>query len=573
MVDIRRTVGRLAAVLLVLAGSAASAPPLPATAAASPFVTTAGTRFLLDDRPFYVAGTNNHYLGWGTRAEVDQVLESAATSGYNVVRGIMHSVKGSPDGVTKRHVWNPASTADSSNMGVHGTHLAYWDPARNTYAFNDSTVDGLGRWDYVIYKAGQLGLKLNIAMLDFWQWAGGAQQVSSWYVDDYDGARDPQRYTFFFQDPRAKRFYRDWTAHVLDRVNSLTGVRYRDDPTVFAWDLMNEPEVSSVALAQSWMQEMATHVKARGARQLVGTGSEGFYGGQAGSDPDTEPVNVPAVDFQTWHTYPTYHGVTPAGVLDLVRRHCDSARNGGKPVLMQEFAYPAVTSDERRRRSDIYRSWLAAIQANDDCAGWMYWRLEGRVKAQPTRPHPQDDTADPARFVWPPDNGEHFGINGDTDPAYAMFAAEAARLREKNGPAVVVIDDAVTGDGSGRWTYSEGWTHCTSCEPEPGVEYHENTQSWSAVAGATATLAFTGTRVTYRGVTAGHHGIAAVSVDGGAEVMIDLYRPTKTGDMPLWTSPVLAPGDHTLRVRVTGARNPAAASTEVTLDRVDVSTS
>jgi hypothetical protein len=117
---------------------------------------------------------------------------------------------------------------------------------------------------------------------------------------------------------------------------------------------------------------------------------------------------------------------------------------------------------------------------------------------------PQDDTADPAAFVWPPDNGENFGINGRTDLAYAMFAAEAVWLRGKNGPATVAVDDAAPG----RWTSSEGWTHCTACdEPDSAAAYHQASQSWSA------TLGFAGTRVTYRGVTASYHGIAAVSVD------------------------------------------------------------
>ena len=548
----------IAAVLLILTGLGAA--PRPADAAVeTPFVTAAGTRFVLGGRPFYVAGTNNHYLGWGTRAEVDSVLTSAADSGYNVVRGILNSVKGSPDGVTKRHVWNPASTADSSNMGVHGTYLAYWDTTRNTYAFNDSSTDGLGRWDYVIWKAGRLGLRLDIAMLDFWQWAGGAQQVNAWYLDGFDAANDPRRYTFFYQDPRAKQFYRDWTAHVLDRVNPLTGLRYADDPTIFAWDLMNEPEVSSVGLAQSWMQEMALHLKARGARQLVGTGSEGFYDGRAGSDPDTEPVAAPAVDFQTWHTYPTYHNVTPQGVVDLIARHCASARRAGKPVLLQEFAYPATTAAERDSRATLYRTWLDAVFANDDCAGWTYWRLEGKVKAQPTRPHPQDDDADPSTFVWPPDNGEGFSVNGETDPAYQAFADQAAQLRGKNR---TVVDDP-------GWTYGDGWTHCTACD-ESAVTFHGASQSWSAVTGRSATLTFTGTRVTYRAVTASHHGIAAVSIDGAAETSIDLYSATKTGDVPVWTSPALRSGPHTLRVRVTGTRNPASTGTGVTIDRADV---
>jgi mannan endo-1,4-beta-mannosidase len=423
-------------ILALVAGLGAILLVRPA-AAASTFVTTSATRFILGGKPFYVAGTNNHYLGWGTRPEVDSVLNSAKASNYNVVRTILHSVVGSLDGTTKPNIWNPASTADASNMGMHGTYLIYWDTATNTYKFNDSAATGLGRWDYVIQKAGQLGLKLDISLLDFWQWAGGSQQVNAWYIPNYNGSSDPQRYTFFYSDPRTKQFYKDWVSHVMNRVNSLTGVKYSDDPTIFAWDLMNEPEVSSVSLAQSWYQEMASYVKAQGAKQLVTAGSEGFYGGQAGSDPDTEPGNVPAIDFQTWHTYPTYHGITPQAVVDLVNRHCASARAAGKPVIMQEFAYPARSASEKVSRSGIYASWLSAIYNNNDCGGWLYWRLEGKVVAPPTHTHPQDDAVTPS--IWPPDNGEAFSIYGEPDtskpqydPAYQMFATEAARLIAKN---------------------------------------------------------------------------------------------------------------------------------------------
>ena len=580
-------------VLLLAAAFAMVLANRPASAA-STFVTTSGTRFVLGSQPFYVAGTNSHYLGWGTRAEVDSMLNEAKDSNYNVVRTILHSIVGSLDGTTKPNIWNPASTADASNMGMHGTYLAYWDTATNTYKFNDSNTTGLGRWDYVIAKAGQLGIKLDIALLDFWQWAGGSQQVNSWYIPNYNGSGDPQRYTFFYTDARTKQFYKDWTSHVLNRVNSVTGVRYKDDPTIFAWDLMNEPEVSSVSLAQSWFQEMATYVKSQGAKQLVTTGSEGFYGGQAGSDPDTEPVNVPAVDFQTWHTYPTYHGISPQDVVNLIARHCASARAKGKPTLMQEFAYPARSASEKQNRSSIYQSWLQAIYNNNDCGGWLYWRLEGKVVPPPTRVHPQDDGVNPASFIWPPDNGEGFSIYAETDtskaqydPAYQMFKTEAARLIGKNGgtvpttgppvspstspsstpppPASGTVDDSASG-----WRYSGNWSHCTSCN-ESGVTLYNASQSWSQSTGDTATLTFTGRQVQYRAVTANHHGIAGVSIDNGTEVAVDLYSAAKAGDVLVWTSPALAAGSHTLRIRNTGTKNASSGGTTVTLDRVDVS--
>src|SRR6266496_2287366 len=105
-----------------------------AQAAPAGFVTRCGTLFCLNGKTFNIAGTNNHYLGWGTQSEVDHVLNDAKAMNLNVVRTIMHSVRGSLDSTqvnqgTMPLKWNWGSTADSSNMGMKGVYILYWDNA------------------------------------------------------------------------------------------------------------------------------------------------------------------------------------------------------------------------------------------------------------------------------------------------------------------------------------------------------------------------------------------------------------------------------------------------------------
>ena len=45
----------------------------------------------------------------------------------------------------------------------------------------------------------------------------------------------------FYWSPVARGLYQRHLAAMTGRVNTVTGVAYRDDPTIFAWDLMNEP--------------------------------------------------------------------------------------------------------------------------------------------------------------------------------------------------------------------------------------------------------------------------------------------------------------------------------------------
>ncbi|MBI1276785.1 MAG: hypothetical protein GC179_01520 [Anaerolineaceae bacterium] len=389
-------------------------------AAPNGFVTPCGTNFCLNGQVFNVAGTNNHYLGFGTRAEVDQVLSDAKAMSVNVVRTIMHSVRGSLDSTQQNQgavplKWNWGSTAESSNLGMNGVYILYWDTASNKMAWNDSTENGLGRWDYVIWKAKQLNLKLNIALLDFWQWAGGVQQINSNFKrGSYDAKNAPDRYTFFFQNADTQQFYREWVNHVLNRTNTLTGIKYKDEPTIFAWDLMNEPEMAGSGLGRQWISAMSAYVKTIDPNHMVASGNEGFADGHAGSNPQIE-MGISTIDFATWHTYPVYHNLSTNDVVNLINTNCQIGANGKKPVLLQEFGYPSSKSDQ----STAYALWLNTIQNNPNCAGWLYWRLVSKQQ----------------NGQYPADNGEHLDIYNNNSASAQVFKNAAAKLIARNGSA------------------------------------------------------------------------------------------------------------------------------------------
>jgi len=67
-----------------------------------------------------------------------------------------------------------------------------------------------------------------------------------------------------------------------------------------------------------------------------------------------------------------------------------------------------------------------------------------------------------------------------------------------------------------------------------------------------------------------NHGIGAVSIDGGSETNVDFYSATRTGNVLLWASPILTPGQHMFKVRVTGTKNSNSGGTYVAVDRADI---
>ncbi len=382
------------------------------------FVGRSGTLFTLHGEPFYVAGSHTHYLAWGTPAEVDGALHDAKALNLNVVRFFITSFIGSLDKTTKPTIWAWPGAPDSANMDTKGVYTVFWDTKTNGIAFNDGP-DGFQKIDYAIKKAGELGIRLNLAFMDFWQYAGGSQQMRAWYGSvgnlGRTGAEQSlsgpdERYDFFFRDARTKADYKKLVSYVLNRKNSLTGVVYKHDPTIFAWDLMNEPEVKSVDLAIEWKSEMAAFVKSIDQNHLLSAGNEGFYGGNAGNDPDRE-LAIEGIDFGTWHAYPAYHNITPGAVNDLIRRHAESAKKANKPVLLQEFGYSSLNPDQLQ----AYQGWLNTAYEEKDCAGWLHWRLTSKM----------------ADGKYPRDNGEHFDLNNDGGPLAKTISDAALRQRNK----------------------------------------------------------------------------------------------------------------------------------------------
>lgn len=86
------------------------------------------------------------------------------------------------------------------------------------------------------------------------------------------------RHNDFFTDRYCKKFYRSHVSAVLLRVNSINGRTYKDDPTIMAWNLMNEPRcVGCPEALQNWIDEMAQFVKTQDANHLLTVGVDGFY--------------------------------------------------------------------------------------------------------------------------------------------------------------------------------------------------------------------------------------------------------------------------------------------------------
>ncbi|MBA8792635.1 hypothetical protein FHX74_000229 [Friedmanniella endophytica] len=143
-----------------------------------------------------------------------------------------------------------------------------------------------------------------------------------------------------------------------------------------------------------------------------------------------------------------------------------------------------------------------------------------------------------------------------------QLRSTALGLRTEVAP-LAVLNDSVTGTGAEQIDYSGGWRVGHTAGEYRGDDHYSYTMD------ATATVRFTGTGVRWWYTEQRDHGIAAVSIDGGPETLVNQQTASGTV-LAAWTSPVLSRGPHVLRVRVTGTKSNGSTSSVVTLDRVDV---
>lgn len=296
---------------------------------------------------------------------VNKVLDDAVDAGYTVVRAWAHGV-----------------TEEYQSMDASGN-------------INEGVMAGL---DYFMAEAYKRGLKVILSFTSNWTPAGG--------VDFYAEAVGKE-HNDFFTDPGAKELYKKFVEQVVTRKNTITGVSYNEDPTVFGWNLINEPvcrgcEAGTIA---NWVNEMAPYVKGLDSNHLLTVGEEGYYSTSLPSvryNPmhgvsdwplewtqdflaDHENDNI---DFASFHAWPDNWNCMDCGPLSLeffsrwISHHEENCKFLGKPCLLEEFGKENPQRDEYYRIA--YDAVDASLREGGSLKGALFWQyyLEGQ-KATP----------------------------------------------------------------------------------------------------------------------------------------------------------------------------------------------
>ncbi|KAL0381076.1 UNVERIFIED_CONTAM: Mannan endo-1,4-beta-mannosidase 4 [Sesamum angustifolium] len=261
--------------------------------------------------------------------------------------------------------------------------------------YNEDMFKGL---DFVVSEAKKHGIYLILSLVNNWEGFGGKKQYVQW-------ARERGQYLNnedeFFRNPIVKGYYKNHIKAVLNRVNTITGVAYKDDPTIFAWELMNEPRCQSDLSGkpiQDWVAEMSAYLKSMDKNHLLEIGMEGFYGesmpekkqNNPGYEVGTDFIannRIPYVDFATIHLYPNQwvpgsnDEAQDAFVEKWIQAHINDSKSIlGKPLVVSEFGKSSRSScytvDARDRYFGlIFNTVYGCARRRGPCGGALFWQV------------------------------------------------------------------------------------------------------------------------------------------------------------------------------------------------------
>ncbi|KAL6597486.1 hypothetical protein ACP70R_046926 [Stipagrostis hirtigluma subsp. patula] len=356
-----------------LLASSTLSPVMPPCADEWAVVERRGPHLRASGRPFVVHGFNTYWLMYfaadaATRPAVTAAIAEAAGAGLNVCR-----------------TW-------AFNDGGHRALQV------KPFSYDEEVFQAL---DFVISEARRHKMRLILSLCNNWDDYGGKAQYVRWGKEaGLDLTSDDE----FFSNPTTKGYYKAFVKAVLTRTNTITKEAYRDDPTILAWELINEPRCPSDPsgdMLQAWIEEMASYVKSIDPGHLLEIGVEGFYGPSTPEllrvNPDDYSGHVGTdfirnhralgIDLASVHVYSDTwlpHSVEENHlqfVKSWMQQHIDDAANLlGMPILIGEFG---VSLKDGKFGSEfretfmktVYNIFLSSWKSEVLGGGCLVWQL------------------------------------------------------------------------------------------------------------------------------------------------------------------------------------------------------
>ncbi|MFT5765455.1 MAG: mannan endo-1,4-beta-mannosidase [Saprospiraceae bacterium] len=286
--------------------------------------------------------------------------------------------------------------------------------------YNEKLLDGL---DFLLSEMTKRDLHAVVCLNNFWAWSGGMAQYVNWvsgkpipYHHPVDGGWTKYSlYTSrFYKLKKAKALYWAHIETLINRKNTYTGKLYKDDPTIMAWQLANEPRgMFRPRKYRRWIRETAALIKSLDTNHLVSIGSEGNTPYPIGNHfyKDHKDKNIDYLTFHIWiQNWQWYDPENPEAsfpkafkkAADYLEKHLAIAERLDKPIVMEEFGIARDHNDHSDSASTEWRDHYFKMMfqlvyekaktgtAMAGCNFWA-WGGEGRPSTPKAIWEPGDD--------------------------------------------------------------------------------------------------------------------------------------------------------------------------------------
>lgn len=317
---------------------------------------------------FYINGANCTYDGRLNRWDnslIEEWFRLAAENGMNCVRIFACGESTSKNDTIKE------------NGRVYQTGPGEWyEPA-----FKST--------DYALYCARKYNVRIVFSLLTHTQ---SSQRYSTWAGLNDEGD--------FWNNETCKTYYKNYVRYLINRVNTYTGIAYKDDPYILAWEPGNEIDISTKkngsavdrTILDNWIWEMAGYIKSIDPNHLICSGTQGGYELRTNGEKWRKTHSDDRIDICSFHNYPleSQPNQTRDITEPVILRAISIAKSLGKPVFMGEYGISDKKSSSlgncSTEEKEVWYRWFGEYATKFDLDGQMFW-----CWYRPDRPDIQDN--------------------------------------------------------------------------------------------------------------------------------------------------------------------------------------
>jgi mannan endo-1,4-beta-mannosidase len=178
--------------------------------------------------------------------------------------------------------------------------------------------------DQMLALANEYNVRIIFSLLNNWQWMGGRPNYAAFRGMDKDA---------FWTDPQLIADFKKTVEFVVNRTNTVSGIKYKDDKAILCWETGNE-----LTSPVDWTIDITRYIKSMDKNHLI---LDGFHAIDDKTLVREESIKEWSIDIVHSHHYEQ----NAADIAKNIFRNVEII-NGRKPYIVGEFGFASTTAME-----------------------------------------------------------------------------------------------------------------------------------------------------------------------------------------------------------------------------------